>query len=97
MCHILQRMPDVPPKTPMIPAHIEFKEGFEYTYKDENDLPRMVPQFDPVFEDFVDKHVIRMIERRNSRSFYIKITSRTFLNPTRSVGPLDFVKPWSAK
>lgn len=48
-----------------------------------------------VLEDFVDKHVIRMIERRNSRNFYIKVTSRTFLNPTRSVANLlRFKTPW---
>ena len=56
MCHILQRMPDVPPKTPMVPAHIEFKDGFSHTYEDEDGLPKMVPLFDPVFEDFVEKH-----------------------------------------
>jgi hypothetical protein len=48
-----------------------------------------------VLEDFVDKHVIRTIERRNSGSFYIKVTSRTFLNPTRSVANLlRFKTPW---
>jgi hypothetical protein len=48
-----------------------------------------------VLEDFVDKHVIRSIERRNSKSFYIKVTSRTFLNPSRSVANvLRFKTPW---
>ena len=48
-----------------------------------------------VLEDFLDKHIISMIERRNSRSFYLKVSSRTFLNPTRSVANLlRFKTPW---
>ena len=56
MCHILQRMPDVPPKTPLVPARIEFKEGFDFIYRDDTGLPQMVAAFDPVLEDFVEKH-----------------------------------------
>ena len=56
MCHILQRMPDVPPKTPLVPARIEFKEGFDFIYRDEEGLPQMVAAFDPILEDFVEKH-----------------------------------------
>ena len=48
-----------------------------------------------VLEDFLDKHIISMIERRNSRSFYLKVSSRTFFNPTRSVANLlRFKTPW---
>ena len=48
-----------------------------------------------VVEDFVDKHLVRMIERRSSGNFYIKVASRTFLNPTRSVANLLRLKaPW---
>lgn len=48
-----------------------------------------------VLEDFVDKNIIQMIERRNSGNFYIKIASRTFLNPSRSTANLlRFKKPW---
>ena len=48
-----------------------------------------------LMEDFVDKHLIRMIERRNSGNFYIRVASRTFLNPTRSVANLlRFKTPW---
>jgi hypothetical protein len=46
----------VPPKTPLVPARIEFKEGFDFIYRDEQGLPQMVAAFDPVLEDFVDKH-----------------------------------------
>ncbi len=48
-----------------------------------------------ILEDFLDKHVISMIERRNSGSFYLKISSRVFLNPTRTVANLlRFKTPW---
>jgi len=48
-----------------------------------------------VLEDFVDKNIIQMIERRSSGNFYIKIVSRTFLNPSRSTANLlRFKKPW---
>jgi hypothetical protein len=56
ICHILQRMPDVPSGVPKVPARIEFKEGFDFVYKDDDDLPQMVAAFDPVLEDFVEKH-----------------------------------------
>jgi hypothetical protein len=56
ICKILQRMPDVPKDVPKVPAHIEFKEGFDFVYKDDDGLPQMVAAFDPVLEDFVDKH-----------------------------------------
>jgi hypothetical protein len=49
-------MPDVPKGVPMVPAHIEFKEGFDFVYKDDDGLPQMVAAFDPVLEDFVEKH-----------------------------------------
>ena len=48
-----------------------------------------------VLEDFLDKHIISMIERRNSGNFYLKVSSRTFLNPTRSIANLlRFKPPW---
>ena len=48
-----------------------------------------------LLEDFVDKHVIRMIERRSSGNYYIRIASRTFLNPSRSAANLlRFKTPW---
>lgn len=48
-----------------------------------------------VLEDFVDQNVIHVIERRSSGNFYIKVASRTFLNPSRSTANLlRFKKPW---
>ena len=47
-----------------------------------------------VLEDFLDENLVKVIER-NSKNFYVKIVSRTFLNPTRSVANLlRFKSPW---
>ena len=41
----------------MVPARMIFKDGTDFTYKDpDTGLPTMVPQFDPMLEDFVEKH-----------------------------------------
>ena len=56
ICHILQKFPDVPAKTPMIPARLQWESGEEYVYKDDNGHPVMVPAYDPMMEDFVEKH-----------------------------------------
>jgi len=48
-----------------------------------------------VLEDFVDKTIIRSIERHSPGNFYIKVVSRTFLNPSRSAANLlRFKTPW---
>ena len=48
-----------------------------------------------VMEDFLDQHLIRLIERRNTGSYYVKVLSRVLLNPTRSVANLlEFRTPW---
>ena len=47
-----------------------------------------------ILEDFLDENLIKIIERK-SRSFYVRIVSRTLLNPTRSVANLlRFKTPW---
>ena len=47
-----------------------------------------------ILEDYLDQKIIRVIERK-SKSYYVKITTRTFLNPTRSVANLlQFKTPW---
>lgn len=47
-----------------------------------------------VIEDALDKYLVERIERRHN-SYYLKITSRMLLNPTRSVANLlRFKKPW---
>ena len=55
-CKTLTRMPDVHPKTPLIPAILEWTSGERYIYRDDDGLPVMVPAFDPIMEDFVQKH-----------------------------------------
>lgn len=56
VCHVLQKAPDPHPKTPMVPARIVWEDGTDYVYKDEDGLPKMVPAYDPVLEDFVERH-----------------------------------------
>ena len=56
VCHILVRFPDVHPKTPMVPARLQWESGEEYTYKDDKGYAVMVPAYDPILEDFVTKH-----------------------------------------
>jgi hypothetical protein len=56
MCHIIERMPDVHPKTPLVPAILEYKDGQRIVLPDEDGLPKMVPAFDPMLEAFVVKH-----------------------------------------
>jgi len=52
----MERMPDVHPKVPLVPARLEWKTGESMTMKDDQGLPKMVPQFDPMLEDFVERH-----------------------------------------
>ena len=55
LCKIITKFPDVPQGTPMVPARMIFKDGSDFTYKDDDGLPVMVPQFDPMLEDFVER------------------------------------------
>lgn len=48
-----------------------------------------------VLEDFLDKKLIHLIERRNSGNFYLMVVSRMLLNPARSTANLiRFKTPW---
>ena len=48
-----------------------------------------------ILEDFLDKHLIHLIERRNSGNFYLMVVSRMLLNPARSAANLmRFKTPW---
>jgi hypothetical protein len=40
----------------MVPARLQWESGEEYIYRDDKDLPVMVPAFDPILEDFVIRH-----------------------------------------
>ena len=55
-CRILQRIPDVPKDTPLIPAILEYTTGERIVMPDEDGHPKMVPAYDPVLEDFVERH-----------------------------------------
>ena len=55
-CHVLQRMPDIPEKTPVVPFVLEYTTGERYVVPDDTGLPQMVPAYDPILEDFVTKH-----------------------------------------
>jgi hypothetical protein len=55
-CAILTKMPDTPKGTPMVPARLEWATGETRTLEDDRGFPIMVPKYDPVLEDFVEKH-----------------------------------------
>ena len=55
-CRVLQKFPDVPQGTPMVPARMVWTDGADFTFKDDKGYPVMVPAFDPVLEDFVERH-----------------------------------------
>lgn len=49
-------MPDVHPKTPLVPAILEYQDGLRIVLPDEDGHAKMVPAFDPMLEAFVVKH-----------------------------------------
>jgi hypothetical protein len=55
-CRTLQRFPDVPHGTPKVPARLQWTDGADYMYRDDKGLPVMVPAYDPMLEDFVERH-----------------------------------------
>lgn len=55
-CHILARMPDPPHGVPMVPARLQWEDGQDFVFRDDTGLPVMVPAYDPVLEDFTEKH-----------------------------------------
>lgn len=55
-CHTLTRIPDVHPKTPVIPYVLTYTSGETYVIRDPQGNAAMVPAYDPVLEDFVGKH-----------------------------------------
>lgn len=55
-CHILVRIPDPPHGVPMIPARLQWESGQDFIFRDDTGLPVMVPAYDPVLEDFTEKH-----------------------------------------
>jgi hypothetical protein len=55
-CKVLQKLPDVHPKTPLVPAIMEWTSGERYIFREDDGMPKMVPAYDPVMDDFVERH-----------------------------------------
>lgn len=55
-CSTLNKMPDVPKGTPMKSARLEWTSGETMLLKDEDGHPAMVPAYDVLLEDFVERH-----------------------------------------
>lgn len=59
VCSQLERMIDVPDDVPRIPATLKYMDmgvEREYTVQDDQGMNVMVPEYDPVLEDFVGRH-----------------------------------------
>ena len=59
ICAKIERMPDPPADVSMVPAKISYMDmGVErdYTFEMEDGTPVMVPEYDPILEDFVGRH-----------------------------------------
>jgi hypothetical protein len=56
VCHVIERMPDVHPKAPLVPAILEYTDGMRIVMPDEDGMVKMVPAYDPMLEQFVIKH-----------------------------------------
>jgi hypothetical protein len=56
VCAVIERLPDVHPKTPLVPAILEYRDGSRIILPDEDGHPQMVPMYDPMLEAFVIKH-----------------------------------------
>src|SRR5262252_9675549 len=55
-CKILTKMTDVPKGTPLEPAKLEYVSGETVYLRDQSGAVALVPKYDPMLEDFVEKH-----------------------------------------
>lgn len=58
-CRTLERMPDPPADVRKVPAKWVVDDGGvdrEHVFKDDNGMTIMVPEYDPIMEDFVMRH-----------------------------------------
>ena len=74
-CHILVRIPDPPHGVPMIPARMLWEDGNEFVFRDDTGLPVMVPAYDPVLEDFTEKHKHHYDDNQLGMSGVIQVTA----------------------
>jgi hypothetical protein len=73
VCYKLERLTDPPADVPYIPATVKWDDHGvvrEYTFKEEDGSVTMVPQYDPIMEDFVGRHGHN---RPDSDMGYIKV------------------------
>jgi len=56
VCNTIERIPATPNEIRRVPATVELVSGETYTFRDEHGATIMVPEFDPVLEDFVGRH-----------------------------------------
>jgi hypothetical protein len=56
VCNKIERMPATPAEIRRVPAKVELISGETHTFKDPQGSTMMVPEFDPVLEDFVGRH-----------------------------------------
>ena len=60
ICHVLEKMPDPPADVPLVPARwawdIGNGETEEHIFKDDEGNTIMVPEYDPLMDDFVERH-----------------------------------------
>jgi hypothetical protein len=73
VCHVIERMPDVPDKIPLIPAVLEWTTGERHIIRDDDGLPKMVPMYDPMLESFVIKHDHDMPDKMITHADQIQI------------------------
>lgn len=59
ICSVLERVPDPPPDVPMVPARWAWQEDGreeEHIFKDDDGEVIMVAEYDPLMDDFVERH-----------------------------------------
>lgn len=56
VCNKIERMPAAPAEIRRVPATVETLSGERHTFKTPDGATIMVPEFDPVLEDFVGRH-----------------------------------------
>lgn len=75
LCHVIERMPDVHPQTPLVPAILEYQDGMRIVLPDEDGNAKMVPAFDPMLEAFVVKHEHGLPDRAVTHGQQIEVMS----------------------
>jgi hypothetical protein len=59
VCHTIERIPAPPADVRLVPAKVEYDDHGvirDYVFKNDDGTPVLVPEFDPVLEDFVGRH-----------------------------------------